>query len=165
MREILFRGQHRRKGEKVRMGDGEPLPSVWVYGGVLQGPGDFSIIYGGKNPHNISEGLNKWPVYTDTVGQYTGLKDRNGKRIFEGDIVTGLYDYLRPGVVTYGRGTYDSGIYVYQGWYVQRKGHNQDHCSLGDIGSDPWSGWVVVGNIHDNPELLDEVIRLEEDKA
>ena len=44
-RDIIFRGQTRRYGEKVRM-DGTKLPGIWVYGGVLQGTSDFSIIYG-----------------------------------------------------------------------------------------------------------------------
>lgn len=45
MREILFRGQTRRLGELVRM-NGEKVPSKWVYGGICQGKGAFSIIYG-----------------------------------------------------------------------------------------------------------------------
>ena len=49
MREILFRGQTRRYGEKVRMGDGKKLPGNWVYGGIFPGTGDFSVIYGGNS--------------------------------------------------------------------------------------------------------------------
>ena len=66
MREILFRGQTRRKGEKVRL-DGAPVDSNWVYGGVSQ---NGRIIY------QMEPEINKFPVYPDTVGQYTGLTVR-----------------------------------------------------------------------------------------
>lgn len=46
MREILFRGQTRRYGEKVRL-NGEKIKSNWVYGGIFpqNGEGDFAMIY------------------------------------------------------------------------------------------------------------------------
>ena len=68
-REILFRGQMRKKGEKVNLAD-EPLEGIWVYGGIFpqNEGGDFSIIY-------TYEPIDKRVVYADTVGQYTGLHD------------------------------------------------------------------------------------------
>lgn len=148
MREILFRGQTRRNGEKVWM-NGEKVPGRWVYGGVLQGVGAHSIIYGGENADDPSEGLDKWPVYTDTLGQYTGLTDKNGKKIFEGDIVEGhchsawRHDLQRC-EVAYGRDGFEARHYVNCGdewrYYTYRVLFSKDV--------------VVIGNIHENPELI-----------
>ena len=134
MRKILFRGQTRRHGEKVRVGDGEKLPGHWVYGGILQGVGDFSVIYGGENENDPGEGLDKWPVYSDTVGQFTGLTDKNGKKIFEGDILRCVFGGVRFV-------KFHAGRFV----LVRSDGHCQTH----------WPNeCAVIGNIHDNPELL-----------
>lgn len=78
-REILFRGQVRKFGQKVTVG-GKKLPSKWVYGGIFPGTGDFSIIYS-------LDTLEKYTVYTNTVGEYIGFPDKNGIKIFEGDFV------------------------------------------------------------------------------
>ena len=132
MREILFRGQHRRYGEQVNMA-GEKLPPVWVYGGVLQGEGDFSIIYGSKSPDGKFE--EKYPVYTETLGQYTGLTDKNGKKIFEGDVLK--WDEKEWG----------SPFPEVAKW----------DYSLLDMRKHDWPQFCeVIGNIHDNPELLKE---------
>ena len=133
MREILFRGQVRRKGEKVNMAR-EPLPGKWVYGGVFvpDNGGDFSIIYGAGEP---SEQVKKYLVYADTVGQYTGMTDRTRTRIFEGDIVQ-VGDEL---VLIVWRGT----------GFVPLKKNKRPMtwflvCTTGKI----------IGNEFDDPELL-----------
>ena len=136
MREILFRGQTRRLGEKVWM-NGEKVPSNWVYGGICCGKGAFSIIYDYMDEEK-EKPIEKHVVYTDTIGQYTGLTDKNGKKIFEGDIVDITYPetIVRNALVTY----------VGASFY-------------GDNGNDLWVfddyiSFEVIGNIHDNPELL-----------
>lgn len=132
MREILFRGQLRRKGEKVNMA-GEPLPSIWKYGGVSQVKPGGAVIY------QTEPEIHKYPVYGDTVGQYTGLIDKNGVKIFEGDIV-------RIGGVNY------TVIFNTLGGCAEFA--LKDDVPFGfDYINVPME---VVGNIYDNPELLDE---------
>lgn len=124
--------------------NGEKLPGRWVYGGVIQGKGDFSIIYGGECPNDIE----KHVVYTDTLGQYTGLTDKNGVRIFEGDIVrthSGL-----AGRITFGAFNDDETEMYACGWYWNGKDKEEGSYFLG---LDPeWTGHEVIGNIHDGKD-------------
>ena len=82
-RKNLFRGQVRRKGDRTSI-SGEPLPGVWVLGGVFpQNKGyDYAIIYQ-QEPK-----VEKYVVYAETVGQYTGIIDSIGTKVFEDDIIT-----------------------------------------------------------------------------
>lgn len=139
--ELLFRAQTRRKGEKVWM-DGTPVDSNWVQGGVALGKGSFSIIY-------TYDPVDKYPVYTDTVCQYIGLDDMNGRRIFTRDI---LRVYVNIGEEEQ---SFRVLIALIEGSFV---------CILPDgDGIIPVSCWnesvvklEVVGNKLDNPELFIE---------
>lgn len=128
MREILFRGQTRKKGEKVRL-DGTPVDSNWVYGGVAQFNEERAIIY------QTEPEFHKFAVYAETLGQFTGLTDKNGNKIFEGDI-------LKAGNGHIGYADFSEGGFV----LVCRC-----HSNLTDL-----YGAIqeVIGNVHDNPELL-----------
>lgn len=136
MREILFRGQTRRYGEKVRL-NGEKIKSNWVYGGIFpqNGDGDFAIIY------QQEPTIEKYPVYADTVGQYTGLTDKNGTKIFEGDIVK-YGDTVHNVVFEQRNGTAYFGL-VYSTLETLSFGYYQDLKQI-----------EVIGNIYDNPELV-----------
>lgn len=128
MREILFRGLHRRKGEKVRL-DGTPVESRWVYGGVCQYNEERAIIY------QTEPEIAKFPVYAETVGQYTGLTDENGKKVFEGDIVRASK-------------LIDSKEFITK-FYIS------DIRMTSIFGWSSFDKFEVIGNIHDNPELLE----------
>ena len=96
-------------------------------------------------------------VYESTVEQFTGLTDKNGKKIFEGDIVRHFYpdEEAIIGIVCFGGhsclGDHDVGFYV--SW-------RKPQCAMymrDDLGF--WTRYReidVIGNIHDNPELLKE---------
>ena len=121
MREILFRGK--------RVDDGE-----WMFGNLtLWGDGGASI------DQEPTEGSPLYAVDTETVGQFTGLTDKNGKRIFENDIVN----------IEYPKTTVKNCVIEYMG--------------ASFFGSTPTDSWEldgyydieVIGNIHDNPEILE----------
>lgn len=101
------------------------------------GDGDFAIIY------QQEPTVEKYPVYADTVGQYTGMKDKNGKRIFEGDIIDFSDRSYSDG---YGVVRYDAEGTEFEFVY-------DDHYE--GLGRCYYPEDVeVIGNIYDNPELL-----------
>ena len=128
MREILFRGKRKDNGE-------------WVCGSLsseyLQECGCVMISPSSDTCYKVDP---------KTVGQFTGLTDKNGKKIFEGDIVRDAQSFLF-GKVIYA--TPQDGFDGIAGYMVD------------DIDDGPqnyngfWNQVEVIGNIHDNPELLE----------
>jgi uncharacterized phage protein (TIGR01671 family) len=134
-REILFRGKHIHA-----MDSNEHLNGTWVHGYLS----DKDYIY-----DKSLEG--EFLVDEDTICQYTGLTDKNGKKIFEGDIVR--YGEV-CGEVKFGlhESNWQIGKYN-QGFFVT---FPKEYLLRNELGY--WRNKiVVVGNVFDNPELLEEV--------
>ena len=124
MREILFRGKD----------FSGVINHNWCFGSLDTTENDRAIII-----YSDRFG-NKCRIFVDpsTIGEYTGLKDKNGKMIFEGDIVT---------MPKYGSGKHKSVVYFKNGKFaVNGSNYNfKDICPR---------NMEVIGNIYDNPEFL-----------
>lgn len=126
MRIIKFRGK-RAKGECV----GE-----WAYGELTQ---HDNLIW-----LEECEYFSGAYVQTDTIGQFTGLYDKNGKEIYEGDIVE---------VTVHGEGSFTSQVTFDDGAFVVCF-YRGNYATLHDYNDSRYYRIRVIGNIYDNPELL-----------
>ena len=136
MREILFRGKQRVNGE-------------WVYGDFMHGNErkslrDSIFVYDSE-----TQSFDNYVIDSSTIGQYTGLTDKNGKKIFEGDIVFGKnYTGLRrEGYVSYSSGLARYVIIPNTISKYRESDCIEDLCPVENY-------LTIIGNIHDNPELL-----------
>lgn len=162
MREILFRGKRWANGE-------------WVEGYYAAEPykeNTYNCGYILKNENYLFT-KKAWLVDSRTVGQYTGLNDKTGRKIFEGDIVRlfdisvgeivqecgafGIgfrkpidYDYLASEIVSI-TGCNNTPEFCYNDYYVSLYelywNYNEENDNISVI--------EVIGNIYDNPELLE----------
>ena len=138
MREILFCGKRLDNGEWVE-GYLEKRPSP------IQMPGYGGPWYILVPPQDPDDNGGFYNVDPETVGQYTGLDDKNGRKIFEGDLVK-LDGWEPPAMqIAFIEGAFcladadEVGEYCGDIHYIHHAGDNQT---------------TVIGNIHDNPELL-----------
>ena len=140
-REIKFRGKRVDNGE-------------WVYGNLsIEYDGTTFISFWGsvllEPENNYKEMMSfSFDVNPDTIGQYTGLKDKEWKEIYEGDIMGGY--------------PHGSAHVSYNEEYACFESRNID-ADLEDVNGlfandlkDCFNEWSVIGNIHDNPELINE---------
>lgn len=142
-REILFRAKHIHA-----MDSNDHLNGTWVHGYLS----DENYIY-----DKSLEG--EFLVDENTICQYTGLTDKNGKKIFEGDILRGFqYPFCYDGEYNY----YVEIIFENCSFMTYTH-KNPSSCVRGisDGNTDLMEDWVsedweVIGNIYDNPELLEE---------
>ncbi|MGN0493125.1 MAG: YopX family protein [Acutalibacteraceae bacterium] len=142
MREILFRGKRVANGK-------------WIEGYIFA-------------QHNLTERRDDYYiraydtdylVIPETVGQYTGLADKNGVKIFEGDILKGFeypfccdgeFDYFAE--IVWFENSPAFGTYTFKNPKSNVRGiseGNTDYLENFNSGE-----WEIIGNIHDNPELI-----------
>ena len=146
MREILFRG-------KDRLGH-------WLYGGfhlwemrqpcVIDDelkPEEIKhiIIKNSFADWNMPRTMQPYVVIPSTVGQYTGLTDKNGTKIFEGDILQ--FDYIGKNLGVNGVAF----VNFQNGKFGVEWGYHKEFVCLDGFAN---TTLEVIGNIHDNPELL-----------
>jgi uncharacterized phage protein (TIGR01671 family) len=135
MREIKFRGKHITTGE-------------WLYGSHYDDCGEEYIL---PNMPGSAVDYEDYQVDPNTVGQYTGLKDKDGKEIYEGDILTNERgDILH--VVAYSE---EEARFIGIIPSLKEKSGKPFTTGL----NQPWltsKEKTIIGNIHDNPELLKE---------
>lgn len=142
MREILFRAK--------RIDNGEWVEGYYIYHikrticpiGDSVKPEDEQhvIMQDGFSDWNMPRNTVVFDIDPENVCQYTGLKDKNGKRIWENDIVSGYFNHKKiTGFIKYG----SNAVY-----YIEREGSYGIHLD----NSEDWL--EVIGNIFDNPELL-----------
>ena len=143
MREILFRGKPKEKPEYEWLRElcEDDCESGFVNGSLVVSHGKYYIC--GVMAIQVRNGIYNYittmiEVLPETVGEYTGLKDKHGKMIFEGDIVT---------MPKYGGGRHKSVVYFKSGKFAV------DGLNYGFKDICP-KNMEVIGNTHDNPELL-----------
>lgn len=160
MREILFRG-------KVVNTNDDELIGKWILGQLVvrrdhdEGNEKTFICESGyKFIRCLNKMIRTYEVDPDTVGQFTGMTDKNGKRIFEGDIIKTHYantpkaDFIEQVVFHNGRFT---GMYENSKMKMWAGLPDKEFKRLPQDKSVYMEWCEVIGNIHDNPELIQEV--------
>ena len=147
-REILFRAKKVDGGE-------------WLEGYIVKKHGLY-FLYDIKNSGTCRQ--NNYLVEKDTICQYTGLIDKNRKKIFEGDILRGFqYPFCYDGYYNYYAEVIFANCsfmtYTHKNPLSSVRGISDGNTELMEC----WGGedWEVIGNIYDNSELLEVVYEKE----
>ncbi|EAD0080254.1 YopX family protein [Listeria monocytogenes] len=128
MREIEFRGK------AIHPNSLEQIVGSWAYGGIFEN----KIISRNLDMDSHYHGfISEIEIDLKTIGQYTGLKDKNGKKIFEGDIGWDEHNECY-GVVKFEEGKV---LYVWE--------------NIAEDLQEVADGIEICGNIHENPELME----------
>lgn len=135
MREIKFRGKD--------------YNNKWRYGDLVQEK------WGQGKAIMIKKDKTAWSVLEETIGQYTGLKDKYGEEIYEGDIVKSYFEN-GLGVENKCLIIYDEYLCAFMGQELRTKQQYLFNEGNPNKKDKQLKYTEVIGNIYDNPELLEE---------
>lgn len=124
-RTYKFRGKSKKTGE-------------WLYGDLIHNRGIVLVC-----PVGYTNPLTTWEdfvVEPETIGQYTGLKDKNGKEIYEGDLLE-VANHKRD------KECIADVIFIDGAFWLHFP--NEDLLNIKEVSE----CWGVIGNVHDNPEM------------
>lgn len=149
MRQIKFRGK-------------SPCFNTWLFGDLVRAGDTTCICEKGSmemDGHHIRQFADRPQfVNENTIGQYTGLKDKNGKEVYEGDIVVKkdlTLNLTYTGVVIYNERIGAFRLHVERNGYTQRQGFEaSDSYDDGKCVVICKYEYEVIGNIYDNENLL-----------
>ena len=133
---------------------GKDYNNKWRYGDLVQEK------WGKGKAIMIKKDTTAWSVLEDTVGQFTGLKDENGKEIYEGDIIEFSYDEfignfdtkVAKGTIEFTNGTFLIKTFEIEGKKVKDT-DNEEWFLLYTVNT---CTLKVIGNVYENSELLEE---------
>lgn len=141
MRDISFRGKRIDNGQ-------------WVYGGFYKEPtNDIKSGFSYIVTSSLTFAGNAHAVIPETVGEYSGFVDRNGRKIYEGDIVTrevieGWTGEPKKGVISFDNSCFQwNGTQLLSYTYQEYDSHCQKQKEVYE--------YLVIGNIYDNSKLLE----------
>ena len=153
MREILFRGKRLDNGEWAEgyLYEHEPALVGIASENDVQEPSKWFIARTGFADWNMPRPVEFVEIDPSTVGQYTGLKDKNGKRIFEGDVCR-FREWSKGEMCWVGKVLWEHQQFMISG------GPNKECETMFELCLSRFipENIEVIGNIHDNPELLEK---------
>lgn len=133
MREILYRG---------RCVDAREKTGEWIFGYYIFAKSVWASVHAIVTPSRDPDGgIRTLEIDPDTLGEFTGRKDKTGQRIFEGDVVEWIGNPKQRYRVVYGA---DASFF---GTPINEKGGLEAGASLGMLNAE--DGLAVIGNIHD----------------
>lgn len=140
MRDILFRGKTKR----------ESVNQFWIYGGIVHQTDYYGeevdrwFIIDGTDTQDYDIGY-EYEVIPESIGQYTGLYDKNGNELYEGDIVRA--QFVHNGSVHTFVVEFDAGSFLFNNGFISVPFREIAHIKL-------------RGNIYDNPKLINHLLQL-----
>ena len=135
MRSIKFRGKVRKTRPEIAIGK-RPEDGTWVVGDLHY--------WNTGHPHIHFNSARRVSIDPDTIGEFTGLTDKNGKDIFEGDIIRSVNGMKKDKT-----GKFVENAIVFAVKYDMASFNVSSLALVTD-------SIEVIGNIYDNPELLKE---------